>query len=84
MTRLPSISIPGNAFHQEPDLAYNKPNQLPTPHPPEKPFTLGDFLSLTRSMDQERATEREQSEQKRRLEQEGDIKNFRALLGISP
>ena len=49
-----------------------------------KPFTLADFLSLQRSLDQDREEQRRHEEQRRREEREKDMKEFEILLGMHP
>ena len=49
-----------------------------------KPFTLADFLSLQRSIDQDSKEQRRHEEQRRREEKEKDMKEFEILLGMHP
>ena len=49
-----------------------------------KPFTLADFISLQRSIDQDSEQQRRHEEHRRREEREMDMKEFEILLGMHP
>ena len=70
LTINPQISIPST------NLDVPVP---PSPKPATTPFTLNDFLNLTKGHSDERNKERQESE--RRKEREADMEKFRKLLG---
>ena len=49
-----------------------------------KPFTLANFLSLQRLIDQDSEEQRRHEVQRRREEREKDMKEYEILLGMHP
>ena len=74
-------------FKEQPSIVSPPPKQdddHPQHHLPAKPFTLSDFLSLTRSrnLNENPEEQRRWEVQMRREERERDLKNIEILLGV--
>ena len=74
-------------FKEKPSIGFSPPPKQDDDPPqhqlPDNPFTLSNFLSLTRSRSQNEGLEqRRLQEEIRREERERDLKNIKILLGV--